>query len=153
MAKELDCDGIELVDPKHWQKLKDNNPECSLSKSHPFTKRMNHPNFHDSNINKLKERIDLCKKFNFPSVITFVGYRQYVFRWWKNPLKEGIKNCIKAYEKNPSLCRKARHFITNGTLNSRVSEKMKGHPGFAGDTVEYCEKYPPLSVRKLQTSF
>ncbi|EDM27974.1 hypothetical protein LNTAR_01195 [Lentisphaera araneosa HTCC2155] len=139
VANKLNCQGIELVDPKHWQKLKDAGLECSLSTSHPFTKGMNHINFHDANIAKLKERIDLCKKFGFPSVITFVGYHDSSPNGGgKVSPKDGIKNCIKAYEKILPYAEKQGITIQMEILNSRVTEKMKGHPGFAGDTVEYC---------------
>ncbi|MDD7985598.1 TIM barrel protein [Lentisphaera marina] len=139
VAKELDCDGIELVDPKHWSKLKDNGLECSMSTSHPFLKGMNHPKFHDANIQKLKERIDLCEKYDFPSVISFVGYHDSSsVGGGKISPREGIKNCIKAYEKILPYAEKKGVVLQMEVLNSRVSEKMKGHPGFAGDRVEYC---------------
>jgi sugar phosphate isomerase/epimerase len=139
VATSLDCDGIELVDPRHWKKLKDAGLECSLSTSHPYTKGMNHLNFHSGNIAKLKERIDLCKSFGFPSVITFVGYSDSSpWGGGKVTSKEGIKNCIKAYEKIIPYAEKQGITIQMEILNSRVEEKMKGHPGFAGDTVEYC---------------
>ena len=139
VAHHFGCHGIELVDPKYWPKLKDAGLECSVSTSHPFIKGMNHLNFHSANTEKIKARIDLCKQYNFPSVITFVGY-QDSSQWGggKVSYKEGLQNCIKAYEKIVPYAEKQGVTLQMEILNSRVTENMKGHPGFAGDTVEYC---------------
>ncbi|WDE98751.1 TIM barrel protein [Lentisphaera profundi] len=139
IAKKMDCDGIELVPPKYWGKLKDAGLECSLSTSHSFTTGMNDPTFHLANISKIKERIDLCKQYNFPSVITFVGFSDNTDQGGaKISASEGIKNCIQAYEQVLPYAEKQGITLQMEILNSRVSTSMKGHPGFAGDTVEYC---------------
>lgn len=138
-AVKLGCDGIELVDPKHFDKLKTAGLECSLTTSHGYTKGMNNKIFHAENIQKMKDRIDITKKFNFPSVITFVGFGDTrSVGGSKIDPEEGIKNCTEGYKKIIGYAEKKGITLQMEILNSRVDEKMKGHPGFAGDTVEYC---------------
>ncbi|MCH2207433.1 MAG: TIM barrel protein [Lentisphaerales bacterium] len=138
-ALKLGCDGIELVDPKHFDKLKAAGLECSLTTSHGYTKGMNNKIFHDENIKKMKERIDVTKKYGFSNVITFVGFADTTkFGGSKIDPEEGIKNCIEGYKKIIGYAEKKGITLQMEILNSRVEEKMKGHPGFAGDTVEYC---------------
>ncbi|MCM8535630.1 MAG: TIM barrel protein [Lentisphaeraceae bacterium] len=138
-AKKLGCDGLELVDNKHWDKLKAAGLECSLTRSHGFVKGMNNPVFHAENIQKMKEQIDQSKKYNFPSVITFVGFADTTsVGGSKIDPEEGIKNCIEGYKKIIGYAEKQGVTLQMEVLNSRVSTKMKGHPGFAGDKVEYC---------------
>lgn len=138
-AVKLGCDGIELVNPKHWDELKAAGLECSLTTSHGYTKGMNNKKFHAENIKKMKDHIDLSKKYNFPSVITFVGFADTTkMGGSKIDPEEGIKNCIEGYKKIIGHAEKQGITLQMEILNSRVDEHMKGHPGFAGDTVEYC---------------
>jgi hydroxypyruvate isomerase len=138
-AKKLGCDGLELIGPEHWPKLKAAGLECSMAKAHPFIKGMNHKNFHTENIAALKASIDRSADFGCKNVITFVGYHDSTKHGGGivSP-EQGIKNCLEGYKKIIGYAEKKGITLQMEMLNSRVSTKMKGHPGFAGDSIDYC---------------
>jgi hydroxypyruvate isomerase len=64
-------------------------------------------------------------------VITFTGFREDI------PDDAGLANCVKAYKQIVGHAEKSKVNLCLEMLNSRVSEEMKGHPGYQGDHTEY----------------
>ncbi|UCG59688.1 MAG: TIM barrel protein [Phycisphaerales bacterium] len=132
VAKRLGCKSIELVDPKDWPTLKEHGLVCALHSSHGFDKGMNNPEYHDMCLGKMRESIDVCAEFGFPSVITFTGFREDI------PDDEGIKNCVAGYKKIVGYAERKKINLCLEILNSRVAVEMQGHPGYQGDHTDYC---------------
>jgi hydroxypyruvate isomerase len=144
-AKDLGCQGVELVPPEMWPTLRKHGLQCALAPNGmadpPFHKGVNNPKYHDQVITTTKHAIDQASEFGFPNVITFTGYK------WRDsedpesgeiPLAEGAANSVKALSelaryaagKNVTLCLEQ--------LNTRDhTHPMKGHPGYQGDDIDY----------------
>ena len=93
IAKRLGCKSVELVGPEHWPMLKEYGLVCAIANSHWFDKGMNNPEYHDMCIKQMRDSIDACAEFGFPSVITFTGFREDI------PDDVGAENCVKGYKK------------------------------------------------------
>jgi hydroxypyruvate isomerase len=131
-ARRLGCFSVELVDPKDWPTLKKNGLVCAIAGSHWFDKGMNNPKYQEMCIDKMRKAIDACAEFGFPNVITFTGFREDV------PDDVGARNCVAGYKKIIGHAEQKKVTLCLEMLNSRVSEEMKGHPGYQGDHTDYC---------------
>jgi hydroxypyruvate isomerase len=137
-AVHFGCQGLELVAPKKWNLLKKSGLECNMVKSHTFVRGMNNKLHWDECFGKLRESIDNASAAGFPNVISFTGFADTTTsKGSKVHPEEGQKTCIEAYKKIIGYAEKKNVKIQIEVLNSRVKESMKGHPGYAGDTVEY----------------
>jgi len=132
IAKQLGCKSVELVEPEHWPMLKEHGLVCAIANSHGFEKGMNNPEYHDMCIKKIRDSIDACAEFGFPSVITFTGFREDI------PDDVGIENCVKGFKKIVGYAERKRVNLCLEILNSRVDIEMQGHPGYQGDHTDYC---------------
>ncbi len=132
VAKRLGCPSIELVDPKEWPTLKKHGLICALTLSHWFDKGMNNPKYHEMCIEKIRKAIDDSAAAGYPNVLTFTGFREDVSD------DDGIKNCVAGYKLVIGYAEKKKINLCLEILNSRVSEEMKGHPGYQGDHTDYC---------------
>lgn len=132
IANQLGCSSVELVDPKHWPLLKEHSLICALASSHGFEKGMNNPDYHSMCIEAMRNSIDACAEFGFPTVITFTGFRENI------PDDVGLENCVEGYKKIVGYAESKRVNLVLEMLNSRVGVEMKGHPGYQGDHVDYC---------------
>ena len=131
VAKELGCPSVELVEIKDWPVLKEHRLVCGLAFSHWFDQGMNNPKYHEMCIGKMRESIDACAEHKFPNVITFTGFAEDI-----SP-EDGIKNCVAGYKKIVGYAEEKGVNLCLEMLNSRVSEEMKGHPGYQGDHTDY----------------
>ncbi|HTU22453.1 MAG TPA: TIM barrel protein, partial [Gemmataceae bacterium] len=131
-AKRLGCDSVEIVAPADWPVLKKHGLVCAIAPSHTFVKGMNNPKYHDMCIDLMRKSIDACAEAGFLNVITFTGFREDI------PDDVGIKNCVAGYKKIVGYAEKKKVTLCLEMLNSRVNEKMKGHPGYQGDHTDYC---------------
>ncbi len=131
-AKRLGCGSVEIVEPKDWPILKKHGLICAIAPSHGFDKGMNNPKYHEMCLDKMRAAIDACAEAGFPNVITFTGFREDVSD------DDGIKNCVAGYKKIVGYAEKKKVTLCLEMLNSRVAEKMKGHPGYQGDHTDYC---------------
>jgi hydroxypyruvate isomerase len=131
-AKRLGCFSVELVDPADWPTLKKHGLVCAIAMSHWFDKGMNNPKNQEMCIDKMRKAIDACAEYGFPNVITFTGFREDV------PDDVGARNCVEGYKKVVGHAEKNNVTLCLEMLNSRVSEEMKGHPGYQGDHTDYC---------------
>lgn len=132
MAQRLGCFSVELVEPKDWPTLKKHGLICALAPSHGFEKGMNNPAYQPMCLQKIREAIDACADYGYPSVITFTGFRENI------PDDVGIKNCVAGYKKIMAHAERKKVTLCLEMLNSRVHETMKGHPGYQGDHTDYC---------------
>lgn len=131
-AVALGIPSIELVNPKDWPILKRHGLTSALSSSHGFVQGFNNPKYHAMCIEKVTSVIDLCADAGFPSVICFSGFREDV------PDDVGLENCVAGLKKVVGHAEKQKVNLILEVLNSRVDEDMKGHPGYMGDSVEWC---------------
>ena len=132
VAKSLGCVSVELIDPKHWDILKNHDLTCAIAGSHGFVQGMNNPKYWDHCQSVLKERIDQCAAAGVPNVISFTGMAEDI------PADVGMDNCVKGYKAIMSHAEQKGVNICLEMLNSRVNVTMKGHPGYQGDHTDYC---------------
>lgn len=133
VARDLGCQSIELIDPKHWGVLKEFGLTCAIASSHGFVKGFNDPKHWDECAEILTKRIDECAAAGVPSVITFTGMRAGI------PDDVGQKNCVEGLKKIIGHAEKQKVDVCLEMLNSRdSSHPMKGHPGYQGDHIDYC---------------
>ena len=132
VARQLGCVSVELVDPKDWPTLRSHGLVCAIALSHWFDKGMNNPKYQEMCIDKIRTAIDACAENGFPNVLTFTGFREDI------PDDVGAKNCVAGYKKIIGHAEKKKVNLCLEMLNSRVSEEMKGHPGYQGDHTDYC---------------
>jgi hydroxypyruvate isomerase len=133
-AAKLGMASVELVSPNDFPTLKKFGLTCAILGSHGFVKGFNHVEHHEECAQKVLASIDAAKDFGCPNVITFSGMRQ------KMSDEEGVKNCIDGLKKVIGHAEKQGVTIAIEMLNSRVSEEMKGHPGYQCDSLEFAKK-------------
>jgi len=133
VATSLGVKSIELIPPKEWPTLKKHGLCCAITGSHGFTKGFNNPANHEMCISKIKAGVDACADSGLCSrVITFTGFANGIAR------DEGMKNCVAGIKNVIGYCEKKKVDLCIEMLNSRVDVKMKGHPGYQGDHMDYC---------------
>ncbi len=131
-AKAMGIQSIELVDPEGWPTLKKHGLICALANSHGFEKGLNDPANHEMCIDKIKTAVDACAEAGFPNVITFSGFRNDI------PDDVGLDNTVAGLKKVIGYAEQKNINLILEVLNSRVDESMKGHPGYMGDSCEWC---------------
>jgi hydroxypyruvate isomerase len=108
----------------------------------PFTKGLNNKRHHEEVIYKTTQAIKQCVQFGIPNVIAFTGYTLS-----DNPtpdnievsLEEGADNCVQALRELAKHAEQNEVTICLEQLNTRdSSHPMKGHPGYQGDSIDYC---------------
>lgn len=122
---------VELVDPKYFPMLKKHGLVCAITGSHGFVKGWNHLENHAECLEKITRSIEATADAGFPAVITFSGMREQIGE------DEGKKNTIAGLKKVIGLAEKRNVTLCIEPLNTRVDVKMKGHPGYQCDTVEW----------------
>jgi hydroxypyruvate isomerase len=132
VANDLGVKSIEIIPTSAWPTLKRHGLVCALHSSHGFDKGMNNPRYHPECIAKIRTSVDECAEAGFPNVITFTGFREDI------PDDVGLENCVKGLKEAVGYAEAKKVTLCLEMLNSRVSEEMKGHPGYQGDHVEYC---------------
>jgi hydroxypyruvate isomerase len=131
-AAAMGIKSIELVEPKDWPILKRHGLICALANSHGFVKGWNHKENHAMCEAKIRQAIDDCAEAGFPSVITFSGFREGM------PDDVGLDNTVQGVKKIVGYAEKKKINLILEVLNSRVDVEMKGHPGYMGDSAEWC---------------
>jgi hydroxypyruvate isomerase len=131
-AKRMGIRSVELLTPDKWPVLKRHGLICALASSHSFVKGWNHKENWPMCKEKIVEAVDACAAAGFPNVITFSGYREGM------PDDVGLENTIAGLKTVVGYAEKNKVNLVIEVLNSRVNVEMKGHPGYMGDTVEWC---------------
>jgi len=131
-AAAMGIKSVELVKPEDWHILKKHGLICALASSHGFDKGWNHKEYHRMCADAIKKAVDATADAGFPSVITFSGFREGM------PDDVGLDNTVKGLKKVVGYAEKKKINLILEVLNSRVDVEMKGHPGYMGDSVEWC---------------
>lgn len=138
LAKQLGCESVELIEPKHFPQLKEAGLECAIASidmdpDPPFVRGFNNPRYHEQVFRATREAIDACAEFGFKRVICFTGMREDLTD------EEGADNCVEAFKKILPYAEQKDVTLCLEMLNTRDdSHPMKGHPGYQGDKTEYC---------------
>ena len=107
--------------------------DISLIGSHGFKRGPCNPEHHDEVITKLNEGIDLAADVGCKNLITFTGMR---FDGIDD--EKAAQDCIDAWKKVLLKAERKKITIVLEHLNSRDDGKMKGHPGYFGDDLDFC---------------
>lgn len=133
-SKEIGLVAAEGIPSEYYDFATSIGLKISLVSSHGFAKGPLTRDNHAECITKLKEGIDLCKKYDCRNVITFTGMRE-----------KGIddatadKNCIDCWKQVIEYAEANEVNLCLEHLNSRDNtHPMKGHPGYYGDNVDHC---------------
>ena len=139
-AKALGVVGVELFEVEHWSLLKKYDLICAATKTHTFIRGMNNVNHHTECFSALEAAIDITSTAGFPNVMTFTGLSDTSAEPNGSIVskEEGFANCVTGYKRMARLAEKKNVTMVLEPLNSKVSENMKGHPGYQGDHIEYC---------------
>jgi len=132
VAVALGIKSVELVKPEDWPLLKKYGLLNALAPSHGFVKGFNDKANHEMCIAEIRKSVDACAEAGFPSVITFSGFRDGI------PDDVGLENTVEGLKKVIGYAEQKKINLCIEVLNSRVAAEMKGHPGYMGDTVEWC---------------
>ena len=132
VAVALGIKSVELVKPADWPLLKKYGLVNALAPSHGFAKGFNDKANHEMCIAEIRKSVDACAEAGFPTVITFSGFRNGIAD------DVGLENTVAGLKKVIGYAEKKKINLCIEVLNSRVDIEMKGHPGYMGDTVEWC---------------
>lgn len=139
-VQSLGVAGVELFPVEKWHLLKEHNLICAATKSHTFIRGMNNKNHHAECLAILEKAINITSDAGFPNVMTFTGLLDTTNEknGSKVTIEEGRKNCIEGYKKIVGLAEKRNVYLVLEPLNTKVTENMKGHPGYLGDHIDFC---------------
>ncbi len=131
-AVKMGIKSVELVSPKSWPMLKKLGLTCAITPTHGFRTGFAHKEEQPACIDILRKRIDETAEAGFTSVITFSGFRKGLSD------EDAIDNMVSGFKKIVGHAEKKKVDICLEMLNSRVDVKMKGHPGYMCDKIEYA---------------
>lgn len=139
-AKQLGVAGIELFSAEQLPLLKDTGLVCAATKSHNFERGMNNKGHHPEVFAILEKTIAATGAAGFPNVMTFTGLLDTTHHENGScvSVEEGTKNCIEGFKKMAAVAEKHKVTLVLEPLNSKVDDKMKGHPGYQGDHIDNC---------------
>ncbi len=133
-CKDIGLVAMEGIDRKLYPFVQKLGLNISLVGSHGFGKGPVSPGNRQYCIDKLKDGIDVAKRVNCPSVITFTGMSDP-----KVSHEQGAKNCVEVWKEVMPYAEKNGINLVLEHLNSRDdTHPMKGHPGYFGDDVDFC---------------
>jgi hydroxypyruvate isomerase len=155
-AKSLGIESIELLPADLVPSVIDRGLGSALGVNGmpdpPFIKGLNNKCHHEEVINVTAEAIKRCAKFGIPNVIAFTGYKWSDVNKTNGPeisLKQGADNCVESLRELAKHAERNQVTICLEQLNTRdASHPMKGHPGYQGDSIEYCADI----VRRVDSS-
>lgn len=139
-VEQLGVAGVELFPVEKWHLLKKYKLICAATKSHTFFRGMNNKKHHAECLGILEKAIKVTADAGFPNVMTFTGLADTSGEQngSKVTKEEGFDNCVAGYKKIMALAEKHKVTLVLEPLNSKISENMKGHPGYQGDHIDYC---------------
>ncbi|MGB8170801.1 MAG: TIM barrel protein [Chthoniobacteraceae bacterium] len=146
-AAAMGLQSVELIDPKHWPKIKELGMTVAIAGSHGFAKGFAHKEEWAECHKILRERIEQCAAFGAERVITFSGFRRGLSD------EEGIANMVAGLKELVGFAEEKKVTLCIEMLNSRVAVEMKGHPDYFCDsmerTVEICRQIGSERVKIL----
>jgi len=145
-AERLGCPAIELVPPELWPEVRRRGLQNALAHNGMadpvFAKGLNNPRYREEVFARTKVEIDRAAEAGVPNVIAFTGYK------WRDaddpasgeiPLAEGAENTVRGLTELARYAEPKGVTIVLEQLNTRDdSHPMKGHPGYQGDSMDYC---------------
>ncbi len=131
-AKALGIQSVELVAPEDFPTLKKHGLVNAMVPSHWFDKAWNHKENWAMCKEKIEKAVDAAAAAGFPNVITFSGFREGMDD------QVGLDNTVAGLKTVIGYAEKKKVNLCIEILNSRVDVEMKGHPGYMGDTAEWC---------------
>lgn len=146
LGKKLGVKSIELLGVDEFATVKKHGLTCAIANNGmpgaPFIKGLNNPAYQPEVLERTSKVIEACAAADIPSTIAFTGF---AFKDVTDPNKgvidpdDGATHCVNALKKLAKLGESHGVTINLEHLNSRVDDHpMKGHPGYAGDQVDYC---------------
>lgn len=153
IAKQLGIESVEIVAPEYYPTLQKYGLRSAIAGSHLFVQGMNNPKYHPMCLEILRRTIDESAAAGVPTVITFTGFAQdtgepadgKIPDFSRLPAnlpvispEDGIKNCVAGFKQIVGYAEQKKVNLSLEMLNTRVDEEMKGHPGYQGDSIEYC---------------
>ncbi|MGY8654493.1 MAG: TIM barrel protein, partial [Verrucomicrobiia bacterium] len=133
-CKDIGLVAMEGISSKSYPYVKELGLNISLVSSHGFKKGPVSPENREYCIKTLRDRIDLAKSVDCPSVITFTGMSDP-----KVSHEQSAKNCVEVWKEVMPYAEKHGINLCLEHLNSRDdTHPMKGHPGYFGDDVDFC---------------
>ena len=146
-AAAIGLASVELIDPKHWPRIKELGMTVAIAGSHGFAKGFAHQEEWAECHKILRERIEQCAAAGFERVITFSGFRRGISD------EEGIANMVAGIKELVPLAEEKKVTLCIEMLNSRVAIEMKGHPDYFCDsmerTIEICRQIGSERVKVL----
>ena len=147
VAVRLGLPSVELTTPNNFPLLKKHGLVCALTSSHGFSKGFAHVEEHAECLKVLRERIDATAAAEFPSIITFSGFRRKISD------AEGMKNMVDGLKKIAGYAEEKKVTVCLEMLNSKDKTEMKGHPDYFCDdidrSVEICRLVGSERVKVL----
>jgi len=146
VAKSLGCKSVELLDVEQFATVSKHGLKCAIANNGmpgaPFVKGLNNPAYQAQVIESTSKVIEAAGKAGVPSVIAFTGYKYKDVEDYNKGVIDpdaGATNTVNGLKKLAKLAERQGVTICVEHLNSRVDDHaMKGHPGYAGDDVDYC---------------
>jgi hydroxypyruvate isomerase len=146
VAKQLGVPSVEIIEPEHWGTLKKHGLTCAIAPNGmpgaPFMRGFCNKDYHAELVERTTKTIDLCADAKVPSVISFFGYK------WKKAedpksgeigRDELFDSCVAGLKAIAGHAEKKGVTLCVEHLNTRdASDPMKGHPGYAGDDLDWC---------------
>ena len=146
-AAAMGLASVELIDPKHWPRIKELGMTVAIAGSHGFAKGFAHKEEWAECHKILRERIEQCAAFGAERVITFSGFRRGLSD------EEGIANMVAGLKELVPFAEEKKVTLCIEMLNSRVAVEMKGHPDYFCDsmerTIEICRQIGSERVKVL----
>jgi len=145
IARQLGCVSVELVKRNEHEIVRKHGLTCALAQidlDPPFVRAFNNPAHWPVTTRVTKQAIDEAAQYGSPNVICFTGYSA---KDPDNPSgpkwspEEGADHCVAGLKQVIGYAEKKGVNLCLEVLNTRdTSHPMKGHPGYQGDSTEYC---------------
>ncbi|NQV34122.1 MAG: TIM barrel protein [Phycisphaeraceae bacterium] len=145
IARQLGCVSVELVKGNEHEIVRKHGLTCALAQidlDPPFVRAFNNPAHWPVTTRVTKQAIDEAAQYGSPNVICFTGYSA---KDPDNPSgpkwspEEGADHCVAGLKQVIGYAEKKGVNLCLEVLNTRdTSHPMKGHPGYQGDSTEYC---------------
>ncbi|MEM6978183.1 MAG: TIM barrel protein [Planctomycetota bacterium] len=107
--------GIDLLDPDDFDVIKKHGLVCTMVQSHPLSKGLCDPQFHDMCLESLNTAIEATAAEGWRNVICFSGNARGIDR------ETGMKHCVDALKKITPVAEKAGVTLQMELLNSKVN--------------------------------
>ena len=121
-ARTMGLVGLDLMRPDEFDALKLHGLVCTMTSTHPLTRGLNNPKYHDECLKAIHEAIEATAREGWRNVITFSGNREGIDD------HTGLDHCARALREIVPEAEKAGVVIHMELLNSKVD-----HPDYMCD--------------------